>query len=188
MSESVLAFPCWSVKFSQPVKDVQILAKRFVEERPDDSWVLLSQDAAISDKQLWTAWVALGSGYNNETMRSTGIDGEFIRLIAGTHQVRVGFERAGISAGDEGCWLIHLPDWKKNKISPNGPNEVYPEIKQVELSEIASRMLNVMQGDLRAKRPHPTENTVRMLCLETNGEDWIEIEKAGLAHISLADL
>ncbi len=186
MSANVTTFPCWGVELSSPVEDVLELATQFIEARPDECWVLVGEHAAVSDRQLWTAWFVLGSNHRNGTMRSNGLDGEFIRLLAGTHQVKVGFQRAGIAKGDNACWLIHLPKWAEE--TGEAPPQAYPDLEQVELAETASRLMNVLKGTLRTHRPHPSENTIERLCLDTIAEDWVSIERASLAHLALADL
>ena len=54
-------------------------------------------------------------------MIANSVDAEFIRLIAGTHQVKIAFNNAGIRKGDESSWIIRLPE---SDIG-NGIDEVY---------------------------------------------------------------
>lgn len=41
-------------------------------------------------------------------MKSNSIDGEFIRLLSGTHHIATSFNRAGLCKGDTTAWLVDL--------------------------------------------------------------------------------
>ena len=41
-------------------------------------------------------------------MKSNSLDGEFIRLLSGTHHIATSFKRAGLCEGDETAWIVDL--------------------------------------------------------------------------------
>ena len=45
------------------------------------------------------------------------LDAEFLRVLAGTHNVSEAFKRAGLSNGSTKGWLLHIPD-QSNSIDP----------------------------------------------------------------------
>lgn len=181
-------FPCWGLSMSSPVEDVSKLAQTLLEWRKNDRWLLLGRHAAISEKQLWTAWAGVGGRKSQDTMRSHSLDAEFIRLIAGTHQIRIGFERAGIANGDNEAWLVYLPEFWTAEIN----DAKWPELDLVALDEEADRLMRVLDAKLLTHRPIPNSATVERLHLELgiNEEhnDRLAIERAALSHIALADL
>ncbi|MEE2759232.1 MAG: hypothetical protein VYA86_04560, partial [Candidatus Thermoplasmatota archaeon] len=80
---SRIPYPCWGLKLSQPLSDTNTLIRLMTEARKNERWLLVGGPAAISERQLWTAWLGLASRHQNNTMRANSIDVEFIRLIAG---------------------------------------------------------------------------------------------------------
>ena len=174
-------FPCWGLSFDSPAEDPRALATTLIEWRNDERWLLLGGPAAISDVQLWTAWLGLGSRVGHDKMRANAIGAEFIRLIAGTHQIRIGFERAGIAKGDETAWLIHLPPFREGDIS----DADWPVLDQVALDAEADRLMQALGATLSAQRPGPTEQSTSRLEWAVDEDD---IERAALAAIALADL
>ena len=158
----------------------------FLEWRNDERWLLLGGPAAVSDKQLWTVWLGLGSRHANSNMRANALDVEFIRLIAGTHQIRIGFERAGLVKGDQIAWLVYLPEFVDSTISEMN----WPNLDRFALDKEADRLMRVLDAKLLPHAPIPHEECV--LRLELQVEDGQEsncesIERSALAHIALAD-
>ena len=45
------------------------------------------------------------------SMVGNNVDTEFLRLISGTHQIRIAFQRAGLMQGDERAWIVYLPEF-----------------------------------------------------------------------------
>ena len=41
-------------------------------------------------------------------MKSNSLDGEFMRLLSGTHHISTSFKRAGLLQGDKEAWIIDL--------------------------------------------------------------------------------
>ena len=136
-SVSRTPYPCWGLSFPEPIDDASKLVESFLEWRTDERWLLLCGPAAISETQLWTAWLGLCSRNANSTMRANSIDVEFIRLIAGTHQIRIGFERAGLADGDHTAWLVYLPELSTEPIEEKG----WPTMNRVALDREADRLM-----------------------------------------------
>ena len=179
-------YPCWGLALTNPVSDAEELVATFLEWRNDERWLLLGGSAAVSDKQLWTAWLGLGSRHANSNMRANGLDVEFIRLIAGTHQIRVGFERAGLADGDQIAWLVYLPEFVDSTISEMN----WPDLDRFALDQEADRLMRVINAKLLPYAPIPHEESVQRLELQVESgqsADHDAIERSALAHIALAD-
>ena len=179
-------YPCWGLALTNPVSDAEELVATFLEWRNDERWLLLGGSAAVSDKQLWTAWLGLGSRHANSNMRANGLDVEFIRLIAGTHQIRVGFERAGLADGDQIAWLVYLPEFVDSAISEMN----WPVLDRFALDQEADRLMRVINAKLLPHAPIPHEESVQRLELQVESgqsADHDAIERSALAHIALAD-
>ncbi|MEE2747020.1 MAG: hypothetical protein VX473_00935 [Candidatus Thermoplasmatota archaeon] len=179
-------FPCWGLSLPNPVEDSQQLVNSFLEWRENERWLLLGGPAAVSEKQLWTAWLGLASRHHQSKMRANSLDAEFIRLIAGTHQIRIGFERAGLANGDQTAWLVHLPDFPTENIS-----EIkWPSLDRVALDREAGRLMCTLDASLLPHAPIPHDESVKRLDLQVEDPtslDFHSIERSALAHIALAD-
>ena len=185
-SMSRTPYPCWGLALANPVSDAEQLVASFLEWRNDERWLLLGGPAAVSDKQLWTAWLGLGSRHANSNMRANGLDVEFIRLIAGTHQIRVGFERAGLADGDQIAWLVYLPEFVDSTISEMN----WPVLDRFALDQEADRLMRVINAKLLPYAPIPHDESVQRLELQVESgqsADHDAIERSALAHIALAD-
>ena len=145
-------FPAWGMKVKDEILDENEILESFSKNKPDKNWMLLAFDAAASEKHLWTAWYSMKRNEKNSKMIAKSLDAEFIRLIAGTHQVRVAFNNAGIRNGDQSVWIIRLPERK-----------IGDEISQVFINrdsynnydEEANILIEKMNGGLLSKRPAP---------------------------------
>ncbi len=183
---SRIPYPCWGLKLSDSISNSTEFIGMMTESRKNERWLLLGGHAAVSEEQLWTAWLGLASRYQNDTMRANSVDVEFIRLISGTHQIRIGFERAGIAVGDKIAWLIYLPDFPTEYI-----HEVaWPTLDRHALDQEAQRLMTALGATLLPHLPMPNEKTVKRLELEIEPgglEDYNAIERSALAHIALAD-
>ena len=146
--DSQPVFPAWPILSSAPIADSSEFIRGFLEVREDDSWLLLTSTAVAGERQLWVAWLALQQRSKNDTMRSVGQDGEFLRLIAGTHRISHGFRRAGLCDGDEGAWLVHLPPSK-------GIDEL-PVLDFEALEQQAETLAEKCGFTLTRERPQPT--------------------------------
>ena len=96
-------------------------------------------------------------------MKSNSLDGEFIRLLSGTHHVASSFKRAGLCKGDKNAWIVDL--------SGESGIELF--------TEHAQRM-NFKELD---DRPNLSIFDAQRIGIES-GTD----ENAAIAHIHLADI
>ena len=184
---SHIPYPCWGLALEEAIVDSEQFISTFLNTRNDETWLLLGEPAAISEVQLWTAWLGLCSRYTNGTMRANSIDVEFLRLIAGTHQIKVGFQRAGLQNGDSNIWLIHIPECKDNLVAEMN----WPDLDRVKLDREADRIMCALNAKLIPHIPMHHENSVERLELEVEeglASEFDAIERAALAHIALADL
>ncbi|RUA01030.1 MAG: hypothetical protein DSY88_09695 [Candidatus Poseidoniales archaeon] len=114
-------------------------------------------------------------------MVSRGIDGEFLRLLAGTHQMRTAFERAGVQAGDRRAWLVRLPE-EEEEIGGLPSSDING------MAERADRLFGWLGGELLPERPLPTEEGIMRLGIDADGLDFEQWEDVCLGHIAVADL
>ena len=180
-------YPCWGLSLQEPIEDTDGFISTFLSWRENENWLLLGAPAAVSETQLWTAWLGLNSRHANGTMRANSIDVEFLRLIAGTHQIKIGFQRAGLHNGDQQLWLIHIPECNNEAII----EMQWPDLDRVGLDREANRLMCALNAKLIPHVPMPHEKSVARLELEVedqNASDFNSIERAALAHIALADL
>ncbi len=183
---SRIPYPCWGLKLNNPITNPNDLIELMTESRNDERWLLLGGPAAVSERQLWTAWLGLVSRHRNDIMRANSVDVEFIRLVAGTHQIRIGFERAGVTIGDDTAWLVHLPDFPEDNIQDLS----WPTLDRHALDLEASRLMTILGANLLPHLPMPHEKSVERLELEIEDgkmENYNAIERSALAHIALAD-
>ena len=173
-------FPAWLIDFSEPVTNPKELAAILLEHREDDRWLLLGYPSVVSERHLWAAWLALCQRVRDGEMVSRGIDGEFLRLLAGTHQMRTAFERAGVREGDQRAWLVQLPEEEES--------EVIPSIDINDMAEQADRLFGWLDGELVPERPLPTEEGIIRLGIDSGGLAYEQWEDVCLGHIAVADL
>jgi len=172
-------FPCHAITFEHALEDVQALVAGFLEIRPDASWLLLAFDAAASERHLWTAWLAMRRGYADGSAISRNADAEFLRLLSGTHQIRIGFERAGLASGDERAWLLRLPETMDDGVLPTTEWRAF--------STESQPMINMLGARLMPNRPEPTLAGLNRLCIEYHEQGAnTSGEKLFLGHIIAA--
>ena len=156
-------FPAWGIKFDKEIDDVKETLATFNRLRPNKKWLLLAFDVAASEKHLWTAWYSMKRNQIKGKMIANSPDAEFLRIIAGTHQVRIAFENAGIRNSDHSAWIIRLPDIELSpKVEDNFINrEVY---NNHELEAIY--LIERMSGSLISQRPKPTLEGLKRIVYE----------------------
>lgn len=101
-------FPIRRVKFAQQISQPREFVGNWLKKRPSEYFVLLAPTAIVSDEQLWVAKNKAFLNQNRSLMRSQTIDGEFIRLIAGTQNMNLAFDRVGIKKGDNEAWIAYI--------------------------------------------------------------------------------
>ena len=112
------------------------------------------------------------------------IDAEFIRILSGTHQIRVAFERAGVRNGDEHAWLLHLP--LHPGFDDYGQSKIYPNIDKKNEFD-ASKAMTWLNGDLWTARPSPNTDGPKRLGIDRD-LSFEQIEQVILAHAASADI
>ena len=112
-------------------------------------------------------------------------DAEFLRIIAGTHQVRIAFENAGIRNSDHSAWIIRLPDIELSpKVEDNFINrEVY---NNHELEAIY--LIERMNGSLISQRPKPTLEGLKRIVYENTIIESKSLEECFLLHLISSNL
>ena len=172
-------FPAWCIEFNEPVSDPRAVANTLIEHREDSRWMLLGYPTVLSERHLWAAWLAVSSRFEAGTMVSNSIDGEFLRLLSGTHQMKVAFTRAGLVVGDEKAWLVRLPEWTDGELVGH----------QASMDVVADRLMGWLDAELSPERPSPSDEGIRRLGLFQDElparETW---EAACLTHIAMSDL
>ncbi len=180
-------FPAWGIEFSEPIENPSPTVSLFNEWRPSDRWLLLSYHAACSEVRLWTAWSALRRREESGRMIARTPDAEFLRLISGTRQLSVAFQRAGLSEGDESAWIVCLPDYAMG--DEFGDIEIHRSAYSDNDIE-ATRLIEHLDSKLLAKRPIPTdEGLIRLDAIDI--KELVEAsdrENVFLTHSALADM
>ena len=101
-------FPCVRIEFQSPCDDPRALVMKWIESRDSDSWALISGSSLASETHAWVALDVLNRNRDRGNMRSNSIDGEFMRLLSGTHHISASFSRAGIIEGEKFGYIIDL--------------------------------------------------------------------------------
>ena len=114
-------------------------------------------------------------------------DAEFLRLVSGTRQLSIAFQRAGVSKGDASAWIVFLPEFTlREKFGET-------EIERSSYSDNdleATRLIEHLEANLLPNRPIPSdEGLIRLGALDTGSS--IEAparENVFLTHSALADM
>ncbi len=101
-------FPCRRVNLQTPCEDPRALAMSWISNRKSGDWALIGGTALASDIHAWAAYNVLIRNKERDMMKSNSIDGEFIRLLSGTHHIATSFNRAGLQKGDTTAWMVDL--------------------------------------------------------------------------------
>ena len=156
-------FPCKRVTLQTPCEDPRTLAMSWISNRKSEDWALISGTSLATEIHAWTAYNVLQRNRERSKMKSNSIDGEFIRLLSGTHHMATSFKRAGLQKGDTTAWLVDL----------SGSNT------ESEFLEHAEKMNFTLLDD----RPHLEIFDASRMGIVTDRN-----ENAAIAHIHLADL
>ena len=183
-------FPAWGIHFPEPLDDPQNVISIFNEWRPNERWLLLSYSAAASEIHLWTVWHALRRRELRNSMVGNNVDTEFLRLISGTHQIRIAFERAGLKQGDENAWIVYLPEFgTEYPFNLDGETLEIPRDTFNDATADANRLMLHLKSSLVTERPMPTIEGLQRLGNDSNFGDsnLLELESAFLLHAAMAD-
>ena len=156
-------FPCIRVELDAPCDDPRALVLTWLDIRDSEHWALISGSCLASDIHGWVAHKVLMRNKERGVMKSNSLDGEFIRLLSGTHHVASSFKRAGLCKGDKTAWIVDL--------SGDSSSELF--------KEHAQRMNFKALDD----RPNLSIFDSKRIGIES-GTD----ENAAIAHIHLADI
>ena len=102
-------FPCWSWESSEPL-ELKSFVQTFQKIVPNQRWVFCRSDVAQTPRQLWTATTVSNRNTERGTAQARTLDAEFLRVLAGTHNVSEAFKRAGLPNGTTSGWLLHIPE------------------------------------------------------------------------------
>jgi hypothetical protein len=118
-------------------------------------------------------------------MVARSIDAEFLRYLAGTHHISEAFSRAGIQAGDEGAWVVHLP--QADGVA-NDQGHLQPTAREDEaFNTTLSSLVNGLQWSLESRSSKPSIEGMSKLGIDVEGWDEARLGDALLAHILMAD-
>ena len=124
-------------------------------------------------------------------MVGNNVDTEFLRLISGTHQIRIAFERAGLMQDDETAWIVYLPEFGTDYPFTND-NETLeiPRDTYNDAALDANRLMHHLKSNLVTERPIPTNIGLQRLGYESKIEDsnLLDLEYAFILHASMADM
>ncbi len=177
-------FPAWCIQFTEPISDSRLTAAMLLQNRNDERWLLLGFPTAVSERHLWATWLALRERVLAEKMVSNSLDGEFLRLIAGTHQMSVAFKRAGVQSGDDKAWLIRLPEWDGE---PSAEIELPHYNGKYDAN--AYELMSWLEAELLPQRPMPTLDALERLEInhDFNNEN-LQIEQLLLTTTAIVDI
>tara|TARA_B100001113_G_C20775232_1_gene477142 strand:- start:64 stop:621 length:558 start_codon:yes stop_codon:yes gene_type:complete len=177
-------FPAWGIEFQSPVKDPKKLVETWLEIRASERWVMISETVAASERHLWGVWSHAARNELLGKMVARTIDAEFIRILSGTHQIRVAFERAGVRKGDKHAWILCLPEHPG--FDAFGQSKSYPSHDRTQEIE-ASKAMSWLNGDLWTARPSPNSDGLDRLGLNRDLK-FEQIESSMLSHAASADI
>jgi len=168
-------FPCWSWESKEPV-NVSTFVKSFQEIVPNQRWVFCRSEVAQTPRQLWTAATVSNRNTERGTAQARTLDAEFLRVLAGTHNVSEAFKRAGLANGTTTGWLLHIPDQSSPIDSETMQRDAHQLLANLELTETSSQLGISPAG---AKQLGVTLD---------DSTDGTRIEASLIGHILLADV
>ena len=179
-------FPAWPIKFSDEIQNPLDIISLFDKWRPNDRWLLMAYEAAASEVHLWTTWFAVRRLEEKNKMVARKTDAEFLRLIAGTRQIKIAFDRAGLQIGDTAAWILYLPEFEISDTF--GQTEIEREIYNNNQLD-AERLSEHLNAQILPQRPFPNvEGLVRIGAI-MEGEKITpnKCEDAYLLHSAMSD-
>ena len=168
-------FPCWSWESPEPL-DLKSFVRSFQKIVPDQRWVFCRSDVAQTPRQLWTAATVSNRNTERGTAQARTLDAEFLRVLAGTHNVSEAFKRAGLPNGAMAGWLLHIPDQSALEDLQTTGEKAEQLLKNLGLSETSS-VLEVNVNGAKNLGIALDENV-----------DLSRIEASLIGHILLADV
>jgi len=142
-------FPCFMVDISTRQDD---LIGDFLKKRPNQNWLMLADYAALTDHQLWTAWLLTQRAFAKGKALARSIDAEFLRYIAGTHHVSEAFKKVGIQKTHDKAWVVYLPKYEDNA------GELYPILDLAQSKETFAEIAEKLGIQAIDSRPEITRH------------------------------
>ena len=168
-------FPCWSWESPEPL-ELKSFVQSFQKIVPDQRWVFCRSDVAQTPRQLWTAATISNRNTERGTAQARTLDAEFLRVLAGTHNVSEAFKRAGLQNGAMAGWLLHIPDQSSLEDAHTTGKKAEQLLENLGLSKTSSELEVNVDG---AKNLG--------IALDEN-IDLSRIEASLIGHILLADV
>jgi len=168
-------FPCWSWESSEPL-ELKSFVQSFQKIVPSQRWVFCRSDVAQTPRQLWTAATVSNRNTDRGTAQARTLDAEFLRVLAGTHNVSEAFKRAGLPNGATSGWLLHIPDQSTSTDTQTMDENAEQLLTNLGLSQTSSTLEINIDG---AKNLGITLD---------DGIDSNRIEASLIGHILLADV
>lgn len=128
---------------------------------------MLADYAALTDHQLWTAWLLSQRAFAKGKALARSIDAEFLRYIAGTHHVSEAFKKVGIQKSHDKAWIVYLPEYEEND------GELHPLIDLVQSNEIFVEIAEKLGIQQIESRPKITLDGLEKLGIEVTKLDDI---------------
>ena len=181
-------FPCWAIDFIEPLNDPIELISKLLDIRGSERWLFAAFDSIASESQLWAAWSYVERANRRGTMKSKSVDTEMLRVISGTHHIKLAFERAGLCTGDSRAWLIHMPEITISQNSKVNNTEI-PTLDRTALEYTALTISERLNFKLLPRRPYPiAEGLIRLGIVDSYEHlDTTEYEGLFIAHIFQSD-
>ena len=168
-------FPCWAWDSEKPI-DLKHFVHSFQESQPSDRWVFCGNEVAQTPRQLWTAAVVSSRNIERSTAQARTLEAEFLRVLAGTHNVSEAFKRAGLAQGTQSGWLLHIPN-------------IDQPLNHDDVSSSAQSLLTNLGLTKKEAFLQINPNGAEKLGIALDGEtEAIRIEAALIGHILLADV
>ena len=114
-------------------------------------------------------------------------DAEFLRLISGTRQIKIAFDRAGLQIGDTAAWILYLPEFEIS--ATFGQTEIEREIYNNNQLD-AERLSEHLNAQILPQRPFPNVEGLIRIGAIMDGEKIApnKCEDAYLLHSTMSDL
>ena len=168
-------FPCWSWESTEPL-ELKSFVQSFQKIVPNQRWVFCRSDVAQTSRQLWTATTVSNRNTERGTAQARTLDAEFLRVLAGTHNVSEAFKRAGLQNKSTSGWLLHIPEHATSEIPDSIEQEANQLLNGLGLSKTSEDLEINFEG-------------VKNLGISLDeSTDLSRIEASLIGHILLADV
>ena len=138
-------FPCWSWESKEPL-ELKSFVQSFQKIVPSQRWVFCRSDVAQTSRQLWTATTVSNRNTERGTAQARTLDAEFLRVLAGTHNVSEAFKRAGLQNNSTSGWLLHIPDQTSAMMTESIDQEAEQLLQSLGLSRTSENLQINLEG------------------------------------------